>query len=480
MAALKSAERSPGGVDKPVATGAARVTARDPVRRRGDTFPAFCEQVGLDLEPFQRRIARAAAGPEHELVVLLPRGQGKTTLMAAIGLHHLLTVEGAAVYCAASSREQARILFEAAARFARELEHPNIVVRHLELRYCPDPDEPKVFTRHLRVLAADAPRLHGLTPSLAVVDELHAHASDDVYLALKTAQLKRPGSRLIVISTAGAGTDTPLGRLRARALALPHVSRRGAVTDACGPELRMLEWAVPEDADVDDARVVKKANPASWITVEALREQRAAIPGLGFERYHCNRWTAREGHWLPPGAWQAITGEPEFEPGERIWIGVDVGGERSASAVVWINERLHVGCAIYHGDEGVLDCSDKVRELASQYALQEVVFDPWRFGQAAQELERERVPVLAFPQSDARMIPASARLHAAIVERRLIVPEDAELRSHVGAAIARHSRRGWRIDKANRADNVDAVVALAMALERAEFKLEPVALLGWV
>ena len=51
-------------------------------------------------------------------------------------------------------------------------------------------------------------------------------------------------------------------------------------------------------------------------------------------------------------------------PGEDVWVGVDVGGERSASAVVWINERLQVGCAIYHGDEGVLECVDKVRELA--------------------------------------------------------------------------------------------------------------------
>ena len=245
-------------------------------------FSSFCERIGLQLEPFQKRIVKAAEGPEHELLVLLPRGQGKTTLMAAIGLHHLLTVEGAAVYCAASSREQARILFETAGRFARELEHPNLVLRHLEIRYCDDPNEPKVFSRHLRVLAADAPRLHGLTPSLAIVDELHAHASDDVYLALKTAQLKRPGSRLITISTAGAGTDTPLGRLRARALALPSVTCRGAFTDARGPELRMLEWAVPEDADVDDARVVKKANPAIWITVEALREQRAAVPDLAY------------------------------------------------------------------------------------------------------------------------------------------------------------------------------------------------------
>jgi phage terminase large subunit-like protein len=114
-------------------------------------------------------------GPNASSSSCSPRGNGKTTLLAAIALHHLITVPRAAVYCAASSREQARILFEAAAMFARELEHPNIVVRHLDLRWCDDPGEPNVFTRHLRVLAADAPKLHGLTPSLAIIDELHAH-----------------------------------------------------------------------------------------------------------------------------------------------------------------------------------------------------------------------------------------------------------------------------------------------------------------
>jgi hypothetical protein len=47
-------------------------------------------------------------------------------------------------------------------------------------------------------------------------------------------------------------------------------------------------------------------------------------------------------------------------------------------------------------------------------------------------------------------------------------------------AVARHSRRGWRIDKPNPRANIDAVIALCMAVERAEFKPEPVELLGWL
>jgi hypothetical protein len=39
--------------------------------------------------------------------------------------------------------------------------------------------------------------------------------------------------------------------------------RRSAVTDARGPDVRFLEWSCSEDDDVDNLRVVKKANPAS-------------------------------------------------------------------------------------------------------------------------------------------------------------------------------------------------------------------------
>jgi len=227
-------------------------------------------------------------------------------------------------------------------------------------------------------------------------------------------------------------------------------------------------------------RAVKAANPASWITVADLKRQRGAVPELAFAQFHACRWGIGEGSWLPAGAWQACVGEPVFEDGEDVWIGVDVGGERSASAVVWVNAGLHVGCAIYHGDAGVLECVQQVRELAGQYNVREVVFDPWRFGQAAQELERERITVLQFPQSDVRMIPASQRLHAAIVQQRLTLPNDPEFARHASDAIAKHSRRGWRIDKPNSRSNNDAVVALAMALERAEYQPEPVELLGWL
>jgi phage terminase large subunit-like protein len=224
---------------------------------------------------------------------------------------------------------------------------------------------------------------------------------------------------------------------------------------------------VPEDAE-PSIRRVKQANPGLWITPEQLREQRQRLPEAAFRRFVCNQWVEAENYWLPTGAWQACAGETHFEDGEPVVIGVDIGGERADSAVVWINEKMHVGGEILSGDRAVLEIADVVHELAERFTIVECAFDPWRAGQIGQELESRGIRVSAFPQHDARMIPASQRLYDAIVEGRLVHPNDPQLTAHVAAAIARHGRRGWRIDKANRSDKIDAVVALCMAVDRLE------------
>jgi len=434
---------------------------------------AFCDLIDEPLAAHEKRIARAYFGPAREIAAILPRGNAKTTLAAKIGVHHLLSTPGAAVTIGAASRDQARICFERMRGFAQ---HPavedHLVIRHLELRH-PDGDG------LLRVVPSDGPRVHGLSSTLYIGDEVWSWPDSGLLEAMTTGLVKRHDSKLLVISTAAAQLDSPLGRMRARALAQATTTRKGAVIEAAG-DPHWLEWSLPDEADLDDMRAVKACNPAPWITVADLKRQRAAVPELAFAQFHACRWGIGEGSWLPPGAWQACVGEPTFVDGEDVWIGVDVGGERSASAVVYVNAGLHVGVGIYHGDGGVLDCVAHVRDLAARYTVREVVFDPWRFGQAAQELERERILVLEFPQTDVRMIPASARLHAAIVEQRLVLPDDPQLARHATNTIARHSRRGWRIDKPNPRANNDAMIALCMAVERAEHRPEPIELLGWL
>lgn len=433
----------------------------------------FCELIGEPLAPYQRRIARAYFGEAREIAAILPRGNAKTTTAALIGLHHLLSVEGAAVTIGAASVAQARICFERMRGFCS---HPaladDVVVRHLELRH-EDGDG------LLRVIPADGPRAHGLSSTLYIGDEVWAWRDGELLEAMQTGLVKRPDSKLLMISTAAARLDSPLGRLRVRALAQSDVSHKGAVTEAKG-DLHWIEWSLSEDAELDDFRRLKQVNPAPWIGLADLRRQRAAVAEIAFAQFHACRWGVQEGAWLPAGAWQACAGDYEIEQGEEVWAGVDIGGSRAASAVVLVTEDLRVQARVWQGDDAVLKVADHVAELAGDYAIREVAYDPWRFRSEALRLEESGLPMVEFPQTNVRMVPASEQLYAAIVEGRLKHPDDPGLTAHVAAAIAKQTPRGWRIDKANESDQVDAVVALCMAVERAGQPKRQAQLLGWL
>lgn len=446
------------------------------------TFPAFCKLIGLDLEPFQRRIGRALVSNVEEVVVLLPRGTGKTTLVAAFALWHLIETPDARVNFTASTREQASIAYEAAVAFAHRLDDDRLHPTRRELHWRPDPSSRR-FTRFMRVRPGEADALQGLDSSLAVVDELHTAADSDAYVAM-LGSLKAPGSILRVISTAAPSTDSPLGQLRARALSLPDADRKGAVVEAKGDHLHLLEWSCPEGTDLDDRKAITAANPQSWVSWETLKRRRDAMPASSFERFFCNVHAAvSESSWLPAGAWQRCRADYTIEDGERVFLGVDVGGSRAMTAVVWVTDDLRVGVETWEGETAVLFAEAKVRELASRFAVVEAVFDPWRFGAQAVDLSSAGLRMVEFPQSDSRMVPAGERLSAAILEGRLKHPGDPVLDRHVSAAVAKQTRRGARIAHAGgrqAVNRIDAVIALAMAVDRAENQPAPAKVLGWL
>ena len=446
------------------------------------SFPAFCKLIGLDLEPFQRRIGRALTSDVEEVVVLLPRGNGKTTLIAAFALWHLIETPDARVNFTASTREQASIAYEAAVAFAYRLGDDRLHPTRRELHFRPDPSSRR-FTRSMRVRPGDSDALQGLDSTLAIVDEMHTASDDSVHTAM-LGSLKVPGAILRVISTAAPSTDSPLGQLRTRALALPTATRTGPVVEAKGADLHLIEWSTPEDTSLDDRKAITTANPASWVTWETLKRRREAMPESSFRRYFMNQHAAvSESSWLGAGLWAACRVDYSIEDGERVSIGVDVGGTRAATAVVWATDDLRVGVETWHGDESVIYAEAKVRQLAAQYDVESVSFDPWRFKAAALSLQSEGLRMIEWPQTDVRMIPAAERLSAAIMEGRLQHPGDPVLDAHVGNAVAKQTPRGARIVSPGgrqASARIDAVIALLMAVSRVDNRPAPAALVGWL
>lgn len=435
-------------------------------------FAAFCELVDEPLQPFQKRIARAYFGTAREIAAILPRGNFKTTTAALLGLHHLLTVEGAIVTIGAASASQARICFERMRGFAQ---HPaledEVTVRHLELRR-------EEGDGILRVIPASGPRAHGLSSTLSIADEVWSWRDEAGLLeAMTTALVKRPDSKLIVISSAADRLDSPLGRLRSRALGQSDVRVKGVVTEAIG-DLHWLEWSLPDELSADRMRDVKKVNPAKQITAADLRRQHGAVPEVAFLQFHCNRWGIGEGTWLPAGAWQACArADTEIEDGEDIWIAIDIASRESASCAA-VTEDLRVEVATFDGNAAMLAVSEHVKALSGRYRAREILYDPWRWSPEALRLEAEGLPMVEHPQTSARMVPASETLYSAIVEGKLTHSDDEDLNAAIAATTAKSTDRGWRLERSENGP----VLAIAVAVGRAATPVveEPVRLLGWL
>lgn len=96
------------------------------------------------------------------------------------------------------------------------------------LRWADDPKGPAV----LSVIASSGDKAHGHPhPTLYVAGELWAWSDREPSLlgAFMTALLKVPECKFLGISTAASSLDSPLGKMRARALAQPDVERTGPV-----------------------------------------------------------------------------------------------------------------------------------------------------------------------------------------------------------------------------------------------------------
>jgi phage terminase large subunit-like protein len=174
----------------------------------------------FQLDPWQERIVRRIYGPRHEngsrvvrrVVLLLPRGNRKTSLAAGLTLLHLVGPErtpGSLILSAASAHEQALELFNEAAMI---VQNDGRLTKHLSVReYVSRIAFPRDRSRYIAV-ASDGKVQHGKTPNVVIADELHAwegRAGMRQWEALDSRLVKVPGTLLIVASTSGPGTGEP-------------------------------------------------------------------------------------------------------------------------------------------------------------------------------------------------------------------------------------------------------------------------------
>lgn len=503
-----------------------RTTARDckwdgkAAQRAVEFFPKFCvHEAGplsrqpYELNPWERDFIATLFGwkrPDgtrryREAFVGIPRKNSKTTLCAGLALYSLFAddEDGAQVYCAASTRDQAGHVFKPAAN--------NVRTSKALARRAKVVDSTKTITfaernSMFRAVAAEAGPLHGTNTHVAIIDEVHTQPSRELYDVFKTSTVVRQQPLIVGITTAGHNKESLCYELW-------QYSRQIRDGEADDPYFLPVIYEAAATDDWQDPEVWAKVNPNYGRSVphEYLAEQceRAkTIPAYEntFKNLHLNIWTEAESRWLSSEEWNDCEGEfPDFS-GCPAWSGLDLASTDDITALVYaiqshgklfikphffvpedtIRDAKKQYQAQYRdwANQGLLTVTEggatdysvvraQIYEDASRYDLRIIGFDGWQALDTYQQLDAQGLPCIKIPQSFAGLHPGVKAVEEAVLNRTLVHDGNPILRWMLsctvvdidGAGNRKPSKRKSHGDSGNKG-KIDGITALVMAMSQ--------------
>ncbi len=472
------------------------------------------EGHAFQLDPWQERIIRRIYGdvtPNGErriktVYLRVARGNRKTSLVGALTCLHLFgpeRVQGGRGIAAAVDQSQARLTWEEAcglvemgANFyaaTEKREAPVFALRH-----------PKTGSA-FEAVSADGRSKHGKTPTFVITDEIHAWHGRELWAALKTGLSKVPNSLHWITTTAGAGQD-------GIAWAQETYARDVATGRIEDPTFLPIIFEVDEDDDWTDERAWHKANPGlrhgypdlAGLRSMVLQAKRDPAARAEFEQYHLNRWQdGALSDWLDMAVYDegAQPIDDEELLGRPCWIAVDYGPVNDITAIVAAfrdDDSIVVKCWAMAPEEGLRQKADtdraayiswrdagylistpgnivdrreiaeKMRELAADYDVREIAYDPYKIREMMAELAEDGLPTVEFRQGWATMGPAIDQMQEAILGGRLNHGGNPILRAHFASVVTKEDPSGNKsFHKGRSRGRIDAAVACTMAVSRA-------------
>lgn len=454
----------------------------------------------------------------------MARKNAKSTLVAILALLWIFTngaavnagrfapIDGAELYSAATTRDQAMIAWRAAAKIARRspkvrrwIDAPRNLAKTTRPNMAYHPS-----ASFFRALASDSDTLDGLNPLFAIVDELHAHKTGAVWDVLESGMGARREPLQIAITTAGADSDGICGQIESNGI---KVLERIFDDDA----MFVFICRVDEGDDPFDERVWRKSNPNLGVSVhlDGLRlaaKTAAQDPARlsEFLRKRINLWTSGETAWLSMPRWDAsaldasgkiVPVDLEALRGERCFVGCDLGDTNDTTAVVavwprengeylvrpWVFIPEGTVNAPYRGPlereklkqwirDGLVTATagdmmnheaiwELLLNLQERYELVEAAFDRWSAASLFGRCEDVGIDAVAFGQGYASMSPAMKFLEPLIEHGKIKHAAHPVLRWMVSnTAIKRDPAGNIKTDKSRRTRRIDAAVATIMAI----------------
>lgn len=289
----------------------------------------------------------------------IPRSQGKSFKASGALLYAFTEGEqGVEAYSAAVDREQALKVYDVAAAMLRKRDD---LRREMGLEITAHQIAQIETNSYAKALSREAKKTgDGKNIYIAVVDELHAHRTDEVWGVLDTGTGKRGGNALLRIITT-SGKDTSGVCYKRRSYVVKVLS--GEVVD---DSWFGIIYTIDEEDDWTDEVcraacddhshpkcVWRKANPNWGVSVDPIdfhaKMMRAVqVAGERTEMLtkHLNIWCSADLSWMDMKAWD-LAGDPALERGQFLddpaCIGIDLAWRQDicAKAIMFRRDLPH-------------------------------------------------------------------------------------------------------------------------------------------
>ena len=472
------------------------------------------------LLPWQEKIIRDVFGTVRDddptmrqyttAYIEIPKKNGKSELGAAIALNMLINDDEwkAEVYSCASDRQQAAIVFDVAVDMVRQspalMKRVKIIPSTRRMIYQPTGS---IY----QVLSSEVATKHGLNVSACIFDELHTQPTRALYdVMTQGSGDARKQPLWFFLTTAGTDRNSICWEVHQKALDILE----GRKND---PRFYPVLFGLPDEADWTNEENWYRANPSldHTITIDKVRDafrkaQETPADENQFRQLRLNQWVKQSVRWMPMDKWDECGGvvDPYALEGRACYAGLDLSSTSDLTALVlvfpptsedepyrvlpffWLPEetlslrvrRDHVpydqwakrgfiqtteGNVVHYGFIERFIC-----ELGERYDIREIAHDRWNATMMVQTLEDDGFTMAPFGQGFKDMSPPTKELMRIVLEHKLCHGGHPVLRWNMDNAYVRTDPAGnLKLDKEKSTEKIDGVVALVMALDRAQRNL---------
>ena len=444
--------------------------------------------IGLKWKETGLRVCR-------EVYLQMARKQGKSALIAALSLYFLIAdgEASAEVDVLATSRDQARIIFEMCQNFAKSIDPEQRYLKHYR-NYI------KVGSTNsfLKLFSSDASKLDGLNASVAVLDEYAAQKDNLLYSVMKSSMAMRSQPCMIEITTPQFSLESPAFLTYQMSIEI----LAGVKED---PTFMPFLFTLDTEDAWDDEKNWIKSNPSlgQTVTIEYLRDQLRAAKNDTTQQVpvkikNIGIWCQSENTWIEAEKVAACMAPVNLEDyrGYTAVIGQDLGSVSDFTSITvmipdgekfifktytFIPEETykdHPDKELYRAfvEEGTMiitpgNCTDynyvinKIREIAEILIIQAIYTDSWNATQEMITLGDMGFNVVPFSQAIGNYNAPTKEMERIIRDKYAVIDKSrCVLFCFNNVSLKIDGNGNCKPDKSQARRKVDCVISMCTAL----------------